>query len=70
MWPDCCNSFSSGAPPGCGCLLPVSSLGPAFADDGATPAELAARLAAAKKRVEEEKMAEWQAQRAAGKKGD
>lgn len=39
-------------------------------DDGATPAELAARLAAAKKRVEEEKMAEWQAQRAAGKKGD
>ena len=34
-------------------------------------AEIAARLASAKKAAEEEKMKEWQAQRAAaGKKGD
>ena len=39
-------------------------------DDGASPAEVAARLAAAKKAAEEEKLKEWQAQRAAGKKGD
>ena len=40
-------------------------------DDGASPAEIAARLASAKKAAEEEKMKEWQAQRAAaGKKGD
>ena len=44
-------------------------LGEAY-DDGATPAEVAARLAAAKKRAEEERLAEWQAQRAAGKKAD
>lgn len=39
-------------------------------DDGASPAEVAARLASAKKAAEEEKLKEWQAQRAAGKKGD
>ena len=37
-------------------------------DDGASPAELAARLAQAKKAAEEEKLKEWQASRAAGKK--
>ena len=39
-------------------------------DDGASPAEIAARVAAAKKAAEEEKLKEWQAQRAAGRKGD
>ena len=42
-------------------------LGAAY-DDGASPHELAARVAAAKKAAEEEKMKEWQASRAAGKK--
>ena len=38
-------------------------------DDGASAADIAARIAAEKKKAEEEKMREWQAQRSAAKGG-
>ena len=49
-------------------IFAMRVIGAAF-DDGSSPEQLAARLAAARKAAEEEKMREWQAARDAAKKG-